>query len=154
MKANSHSSSCVCRLSREQTTSHPCPAFTQRICRRFRSLRMYLPSNKDTQYSFMMPQTHTHSRRDVGRPVERFETAHIQRQSVLRAGVVMNQPAADASAAKGMFTGRLQGALQHVSTHTAEQTLIHITHKPLQIIAHPTQITQVIQGIKQVGTKT
>lgn len=49
MKANSHSSSCVCRPSREQTTSHPCPAFTQRICRRFRSLRMYLSSNIQSQ---------------------------------------------------------------------------------------------------------
>ncbi|TNN75683.1 Fibrinogen silencer-binding protein [Liparis tanakae] len=43
-----------------------------------------------------------------------------------RTGVVMDQPAADAGAAVGMFAGRLQGALQHVSTHTAQKTLIHI----------------------------
>lgn len=48
----------------------------------------------------------------------------------------MDQPAADAGAAVGMFTGRLEGALQHVSTHTAQKTLIHVTHKPLQIVAH------------------
>lgn len=44
MKANSHWSSWECRPSKEQTTSQPCAAFTQRICRRVRSLRMYLSS--------------------------------------------------------------------------------------------------------------
>lgn len=72
------------------------------------------------------------------RPVQWFETAHIQGHPVLGAGVMMEQPAADAGAAVGVFTGRLQGALQHVSTHTAQETLIHIAYKPLQIIAHPT----------------
>lgn len=75
--------------------------------------------------------------RDVDRPVQWFEAAHIQWQSVLGTGVMMDQPAADAGAAICMFTGRLEGALQHVSTHTAQETLIHIAHKPLQIIAHP-----------------
>lgn len=50
----------------------------------------------------------------------------------------MEQPAADARAAVGVFAGRLEGALQHVSTHTAQQTLVHVAHKPLKIIAHPT----------------
>lgn len=49
----------------------------------------------------------------------------------------MEQPAADAGAAVGMFTGRLEGALQHISTHTAKKPLIHVAHKPLEIIAHP-----------------
>lgn len=71
-------------------------------------------------------------------PVQWFEAADVQGQPVLRTGVVVDQPAADASAAVGVFTGSLEGALQHVSTHTAKQALIHIAHKPLQIIAHPT----------------
>ena len=50
---------------------------------------------------------------------------------------MMDQPAADAGAAVGVFAGRLEGALQHVSAHTAQKTLIHIAHKPLQVIAHP-----------------
>lgn len=49
----------------------------------------------------------------------------------------MDQPAADTGAAVGMFTGCLQGALQYVSTNTAQKTFIHIAHKPVQIIAHP-----------------
>lgn len=49
----------------------------------------------------------------------------------------MDQPATDAGAAVRMLAGRLEGALQHVSTHTAEKTFIHIAHKPVQIIAHP-----------------
>lgn len=53
----------------------------------------------------------------------------------------MEQPAADACTAVSMFTGCLQGALQHVPTHTAQQTLIHKAHEPLKIIAHPT-VTQ------------
>lgn len=52
----------------------------------------------------------------------------------------MDQPAADAGAAVGMFTGRLEGALQHVSTHTAQKTFIHIAHKPLQVITHAAMI--------------
>lgn len=75
--------------------------------------------------------------RDVHRPVQWFEAADVQWKPVLGTGVVMEQPAADAGAAEGMFTGRLEGALQHVSTHTAQKTLIHIAHKPLQIITHP-----------------
>lgn len=77
------------------------------------------------------------ARRGADRPVEGFEGAHVQGESVLRTGVVMEQPAADAGAAVGVLTGSLEGALQHVSAHTAEETLIHIPHKPLQIIAHP-----------------
>lgn len=50
---------------------------------------------------------------------------------------MMDQPAADACAAVGMFTGRLEGSLQHVSTHTAQKTLIHVAHKPVKIIPHP-----------------
>lgn len=73
----------------------------------------------------------------VDRPVQRFEAAHIQWQPVLRTGAVIDQPATDAGAAKCVFTGRLQGALQHVATHTAEKPLINIAHKPLQIVAHP-----------------
>lgn len=49
----------------------------------------------------------------------------------------MDQPATDAGAAVGMFTGRLEGALQYVSTHTAQKAFIHIANKPLQIVAHP-----------------
>lgn len=49
----------------------------------------------------------------------------------------MDQPAADTGAAVGMFAGCLQGALQHVSTNTAQKTFIHIAHKPVHIIAHP-----------------
>lgn len=48
----------------------------------------------------------------------------------------MDQPATDAGAAVSMFTGCLEGALQYVSTHTAQKALIHIANKPLQIIAH------------------
>lgn len=70
------------------------------------------------------------------RPVQWFEATHIQWQSVLRTGVVMDQPATDAAAAVSMFTGCLEGALQYVSTHTAQKALIHIANKPLQIIAH------------------
>lgn len=73
----------------------------------------------------------------VDRPVQRLEAAHIQWQPVLRTGAMIDQPATDAGAAKCVFTGRLQGALQHVSTHTAEQPLINIAHKPFQIVAHP-----------------
>lgn len=73
----------------------------------------------------------------VDRPVQRFEAVHIQWQPVLRTRAVIDQPATDAGAAKCVFTGRLQGALQHVSTHTAEKPLINIAHKPLQIVAHP-----------------
>lgn len=79
----------------------------------------------------------THICKYVDTPVQWFEAASIQRQSVLWTGVVMDQPATDAGAAVRMFTGRLEGALQHVSTHTAEKTFIHIAHKPVQIIAHP-----------------
>lgn len=78
-----------------------------------------------------------HICRDGNRPVQWFQTAHIQRQPVLRAGVVMEQPAADAGAAVRMFTGCLQGALQHVSTNAAQQPFIYIPNKPLQIITHP-----------------
>lgn len=73
----------------------------------------------------------------VARPVQRFEAAHIQWQPVLRTGAVIDQPATDARAAKCVFAGRLQRALQYVSTHTAEKPLINIAHKPLQIVAHP-----------------
>lgn len=73
----------------------------------------------------------------VDRPVQRFEAAHIQWQPVLRTGPVIDQPATDAGTAKCVFTGRLQGALQHVTTHTAEKPLINIAHKPLQIVTHP-----------------
>lgn len=73
----------------------------------------------------------------VDRPVQRFEAAHVQWQPVLRTGAVIDQPVTDAGAAKCVFTGRLQGALQHVSTHTAEKPLVNIAHEPLQIVAHP-----------------
>ena len=51
MKANSHSSSCVCKVSSEQMTSQPWSAFTQRICKRLRSFRMYLSSERKTASS-------------------------------------------------------------------------------------------------------
>lgn len=58
--------------------------------------------------------------------------------------MVMDQPAADACAAVGVFAWRLEGALQHVSTHTAQKTIIHVANKPVKIIAHPapTQISE------------
>lgn len=147
MKANSHSSSCEWRLSREQTTSHPCAAFTQRICRRFRSLRMYLqikPTQTETlrvrkaAYCYNATDLHENlsaklksawlrgsearstTAGDGDWPVQWFEATHIQWQSVLRTGVVMDQPGADAGAAESMFTGCLEGALQHISTYTAQ----------------------------------
>lgn len=73
----------------------------------------------------------------MDRPVQRFEAAHIQGQPVLRTGAVIDQPAADAGAAECVFTGRLQGALQYISTHAAEKPLINVAHKPVQIVAHP-----------------
>lgn len=73
----------------------------------------------------------------VDRPVQRLEAAHVQWQPVLRTGAATDQPVTDAGAAKCVFTWRLQGALQHVSAHTAEKPLIHIAHEPLQIVAHP-----------------
>lgn len=75
--------------------------------------------------------------RDVHRPVQRFEAAHVQRLPVLRTGAVMEQPAADAGAAVGVFTGCLERTLQHVSTHAAQETLVDVTHEPLQVITHP-----------------
>lgn len=73
----------------------------------------------------------------MDRPAQRFEAAHFQRQPVLRTGAVIDQPATDAGAAEGVFTGRLQGALQHISTHAAEKPLVNVAHEPLQIVAHP-----------------
>lgn len=86
-------------------------------------------------------------------PVQRPETAHVQGQPVFRTGVVMEQPAADAGAAVSVFTWRLEGALQHISTHTAEETLIDIAHKPLQIIAHPasSKVAQVMLCCQNLG---
>lgn len=81
------------------------------------------------------PRTHVYVDKDT--PVQWFEAASIQWQSVLRTGAVVDQPTADAGAAVRVFTGRLEGALQYVSTHTAEETFIHVAHKPVQIIAHP-----------------
>lgn len=75
--------------------------------------------------------------KQVDGPVQRFEAAHVQWQPVLRTGAVIDQPATDAGAAKCVFTGRLQGALQYISTHTAEKPLINIAHKPLQVVTHP-----------------
>lgn len=66
----------------------------------------------------------------------------------------MEQPAADAGAAVGMFTGRLEGALQHVPAHTAQKTLIHIAHKPLQIIAHPAATQKDYTNIAKGQNKT
>lgn len=66
----------------------------------------------------------------------------------------MEQPAADAGAAVGMFTGRLEGALQHVPTHTAQKTLVHIAHKPLQIIAHPAATQEDYTNMTKDDNKT
>lgn len=72
-------------------------------------------------------------------PVQWFKTGSIQRQSVLRAGAVVDEPAADARATVRVFTGRLEGALQDVSTHATQETFIHVAHEPVQIIAHPAE---------------
>lgn len=98
----------------------------------------HVPAHQNTQ-DLRFPVESGGETRGADRPVQGFEAAHVQRESVFRAGAVMEQPAADAGAAVGVLAGSLERAFQHVSAHTAEQTLIHITHKPLQIMAHPTR---------------
>lgn len=90
------------------------------------------------RWNLREPRTDVYVDKDT--PVQWFEAASIQRQSVFRARAVVDQPAADAGAAVRVFTGRLEGALQYVSTHTAEETFIHVAHKPVQIIAHPARL--------------
>ncbi|CAB1334663.1 unnamed protein product, partial [Coregonus sp. 'balchen'] len=52
------------------------------------------------------------------------QSADVQWKSVLRAGVVVYEPGADAGSAVGMFTRGLEGALQHIPTHTAQKSLV------------------------------
>lgn len=97
--------------------------------------KLKLKEKFSESWNLREPRTHVYVDKDT--PVQWFEAASIQWQSVLRTGAVVDQPTADAGAAVRVFTRRLEGALQYVSTHTAEETFIHVAHKPVQIIAHP-----------------
>lgn len=56
--------------------------------------------------------------------------------TVLRAGWMLGEPGTNACPAEDMLTRRHHSILTHTPTHTAQQALVDVAHKPLNIIPH------------------
>lgn len=69
-------------------------------------------------------------------PVEWPQLCVSEMCAVLRAGWVLGEPGVNACPAEDMLTRRHHSILAHTPTHTAQQALIDVAHKPLNIIPH------------------
>lgn len=67
---------------------------------------------------------------------EGAQIAVEQRLSVFGADRVMHEPSGDTCGAKGMFTRRLHGVLQHIATDAAQEAFVHGAFEAVDVESH------------------
>lgn len=69
-------------------------------------------------------------------PVKWLQVGDAKGKTILGAVMMAHKPGMNAGPTESVLTWSLKRILQHIPTHTAQQTFVHVAHKTLHVVTH------------------